>query len=245
VRHPRFSIIIPAYNEEAYLPRLLDSIDAARLNSASGSHTVEVIVADNASTDQTAEIARSRNCRVAFVTTRAIAAARNGRAAVAAGDILCFIDADSAIHPDSLNAIDAAMSDGRFVAGATGVALERWSPGLVATYCVMAPIAWATGMDTGIVFCRRADFETVGGYDETYLYGEDVRFLWALRTLGKARGQTLTRLSGVQALASTRKFDQKGDWHYFVLFFRTVVGFITGRRTDQMQASDYWYKPER
>ena len=70
---PRISLIIPAYNEEELLPRLLDSIDAAR---ATYGGTVEVIVADNASTDGTAELARRRGCRVVAVEKRAIAAAR-------------------------------------------------------------------------------------------------------------------------------------------------------------------------
>jgi glycosyltransferase involved in cell wall biosynthesis len=42
----RFSIIIPAYNEEQYLPRLLDSIDVAMANYSGGPAAVEVIVAE-------------------------------------------------------------------------------------------------------------------------------------------------------------------------------------------------------
>ena len=42
-------------------------------------------------------------------------------------------------------------------------------------------------MDTGVVFCRRADFVTVGGYDERRYFAEDVVFLWALKRLGRSR----------------------------------------------------------
>ncbi|MBK6534572.1 MAG: glycosyltransferase [Deltaproteobacteria bacterium] len=56
---PRISIIIPAYNEEAYLPRLLESIEVARERYGAGRGAVEVIVADNGSTDGTAAVARS------------------------------------------------------------------------------------------------------------------------------------------------------------------------------------------
>src|SRR5207248_1252646 len=85
---PRFSLVIPAYNEEAYLPRLLDSVDAARARYAGGPEAIEVIVADNASTDATARLAAERGCRVARVEKRVIAAARNGGAALARGEIL-------------------------------------------------------------------------------------------------------------------------------------------------------------
>lgn len=48
---PRISLVIPAFNEEHYLPRLLDTIDAARARYREGAEAIEVIVADNGSTD--------------------------------------------------------------------------------------------------------------------------------------------------------------------------------------------------
>jgi len=130
---PRFSVIIPAWNEEKYLPRLLDSIDVAKARWGEGKREldsrmrgndepivnrqsaivnpeIEVIVADNASTDRTAEIARERGCRVAFVEKRLIAASRNGGAAMARGEILCFVDADYRIHPGTFEHVDHIMS---------------------------------------------------------------------------------------------------------------------------------------
>ena len=128
VADKKFSLIIPAYNEQALLPRLLDSVDVARSRyRGGGADAIEVIVADNDSSDQTAEIARARGCRVAKVTKRVIAAVRNGGAAVARGEILTFVDADSCIHPATFNAIEKAVESGKIVAGATGVRLERWS----------------------------------------------------------------------------------------------------------------------
>ncbi|MFS8086988.1 MAG: glycosyltransferase family 2 protein, partial [Acidobacteriota bacterium] len=81
----RFSIIIPAYNEERYLPRLLDSIEVAKSNYSGGPDQVEVIVADNASTDRTVEVAAAHGAQVVTITTRRIAAARNGGAHVSGG----------------------------------------------------------------------------------------------------------------------------------------------------------------
>ncbi len=196
----RFSVIIPAYNEEKYLPRLLDSIEVARSNYSGGPEAVEVIVADNLSTDRTAEVAAARGARVVTVAKRRIAAARNGGGHAARGEILCFIDADSALHPQTFNAIDQTMSTGRFVGGATGIRLERKSLGLLAAYCGCMTLVVLVGIDTGVVFCRREDFEAVGGYDETRLYAEDVIFPLALRRLGRAKGQRLTQESGHREL---------------------------------------------
>ncbi len=241
----KFSIIIPAYNEEQYLPRLLDSIDVARSNYSGGAAAVEVIVADNDSSDRTAEIAAVRGARVVKVEKRRIAAARNGGGPAARGEIVCFIDADSAVHPQTFDAIDQAMKGGRYIWGVTGAVLERKSFALMVTYCLAMPMVLLTGLDTGLSFCRREDFEAVGGYDESRMYAEDVIFPLALRRLGRTRGQRLTRLPQVKALACTRKFDQFGDWHYFGMLGHAIKSLITGNWHDQNLADRYWYKSGR
>ncbi len=238
---PRLSLVIPAYNESALLPRLLDSVSLARARYRAGEGAVEVIVADNASTDATADLARERGCGVVRVEKRIIGAARNGGAKAARGELLAFIDADSQIHPETFNAIDAALRDPRVAGGATGVTLERWSLGLATTYALMLPMLYLTGMDTGVVFCRRADFERIGGYDERRAFAEDVVFLWALKRLGRGRGQRLTRLRTTKAIASTRKFDRYGEWHYFTQMARLGIGMLRNPDLVDDFVRRYWY----
>ena len=238
---PDLSIVIPAYNEARYLPRLLDTIDAARDRYDGGRDAIEVIVADNSSTDDTAAIATGRGCRVAHVTTRMIGAARNGGAAIATAPIICFCDADMQIHPDSFNVIAGAMNNPGVIGGATGVTMERWSFGIAITFGLALGLIWLTGMDTGIVFCRRADFIYVGGYAEDRHYAEDIDFLWKLIRLGRTRRQRLTRLRHAKAIASTRKFDRYGDWHYFSLFPPLTRGMLNRRHSGNQSARDYWY----
>ena len=191
---PRISVVVPAHNEGRVLPRLLASLQSARDAHAHGPAAVEVIVADNASTDDTAAVAAAHGCRVFPVEKRCI-----------------------------------------------GVTLDRWSVGLALTYAMMVPMVWATGMDTGVVFCRREDFESLGGYDESRLVAEDVDFLWRLRRLGARRGQRLRRLRHCKAVASTRKFDRYGDWHYFT--HMPAVGWKVLRRQDTLTdfTKRYWY----
>lgn len=239
---PRYSVIVPAYNEEQLLPRLLDSIEVARATYARDG-AIEVIVADNDSTDRTAGIAEVHGCRVVRVERRIIAAARNGGARAARGEILAFIDADSQVHPQTFLEIDRALATGRIVGGATGATLERWSLGIAMTYAVMVGMVLVTGMDTGVVFCRRADFEAIGGYDESRLVAEDVVFLQALRRLGKPRGQRLARVTDAKVVVSMRKFDEFGDWHAFPLAANGLWALV---RNDMAGFADrYWYKPKR
>lgn len=242
---PVLSLVVPAWNEARYLPALLDTVDAARAAFREGPGAVEVIVADNGSTDATAAIAAGRGCTVVPVEKRCIAAARNGGAAVARGELLCFVDADTRIHPDTFNAVLAAVEAGRWIAGATGVRLERWSLGIFLTWCLMMAMLVLLRMDTGVVYCRRKDFEAVGGYDEGRLFAEDVQFLLDLRRLGRTRGQTLVRLRRVKALASLRKFDTHGDWHYFTQMLPRVVRSLRDPAAHRDFASKYWYEDER
>jgi glycosyltransferase involved in cell wall biosynthesis len=243
--HPRFSLVIPAWNEEKYLPRLLETVDIARQRYRGNVDHIEVIVADNVSSDATAEIARKHSCRVVPVEKRLIAAVRNGGAREARGEILCFTDADGRIHPETFNEIDDVMKSGRYVAGASGVRMERWSLGIVATWCVMVPMVVIMRMDTGVVFCRRDDFIAIGGYDENRHFAEDVQFLLDMRRLGRSRGQKLVRLRKSKVIASTRKFDKHGDWHYFTQMFRLAwrIFFDPAHANDFVRK--YWYEDER
>jgi len=235
------SLIIPAHNEEGYLPKLLDSVDIARRNYSDGRNAIEVIVVDNQSTDATAEIARTRGCIVVTEEKRIIAAVRNRGASIAQGEILLFTDADNLIAPDTFNAIDEAINSQKVVAGATGVHLDRMSIGIAAAYMIMIPLVWLTGMDTGVVFCRRADFEKIGGYNEKRLFAEDVQFLWDLRKLGWEKSQRLVRLRSVKATTSTRKFDRFGEWHYIGLILLASVSWLIPGDIMNKIAKRYWY----
>jgi glycosyltransferase involved in cell wall biosynthesis len=244
---PRFSVVIPAHDEEACLPRLLQPLDTARRAHAGGAGAIEVIVVDDGSADRSADIARERGCRVIAIDARRMAKARNAGARAAAGDVLAFVDADSRIHPDTFNEIDRLLGDARIVGGTSGAVFERRSAGLWCTQAALALLGVAArgwsglthpAMDTGVVLCRRADFATVDGYRERYAWGEDVWPLFDLRRLGCRTGRRLAGATASPAVFSTRNFDRYGDWHYFTLPFRLSWDLIR-RRGETAQR--YWY----
>ena len=238
---PRLSVVVPAYNEAQYLPRLLDSIGEARRVLGDES-AVEVVVADNASTDATAEIAKRAGCKVVRVEKRAIAAARNGGAAAAAAPILAFVDADCTLHPRALAATLEALEDPAVGMGATGIRIERRSLGILVTVGLFLPIVRVMGIDGGLVFMRRDDFEAAGCYDESLLAAEDVDLLLRVRKRCRARGERFARLRGVPTIASARKFDRHGEWH----FLRSAIALAWDRafRPARFDAAvrRYWYE---
>ena len=238
----RFSVAIPAFNEARYLPQLLDSLDIARAGFPSGAAAIEIVVGDNSSTDDTAALAALRGCTVVPVAKRAIAAARNGAARAALGEILCFVDADSIVHPTVFTEVDRVMRAGRCIVGATGVKMERMSAGIWATWAIMVPMTRVFGMDSGVVFCRRVDFDAVGGYREELLAGEDVDFLYRLKQLGRKHGQRFMRTAGARTITSTRKFDRHGDWHYLTQMSTLPLRMLFARASAERRIRRYWYE---
>src|SRR4051794_39120344 len=94
---PRVSVIVPVHNGETTMARCLSAL------ARSAADLCEIIVVDDRSTDTTAAIAASFGARVlANPGGRGPAAARNAGAAVAAGDILLFVDADVEVQPGTV-----------------------------------------------------------------------------------------------------------------------------------------------
>ena len=236
-----FSLVVPAYNEEDHLPGLLESVDTARHRYHQGADRIEVIVAENGSTDATGQLARSLHCRVVEVEGRTIAGARNAGAHQASGQVLAFVDADSRIHPETFNAIHHALTD-RVVVGATGVRMDRTSPGIAITMLVAKTILLIGGWDSGVVFCRRADWAAVDGYNEKMRFGEDVQFLRDLKRLGRPRRQRFVRARGATTITSARKFDRHGDWHFFALLPKGIFWLLFNRAAMDRFAQSYWYR---
>ena len=115
-------------------------------------------------------------------------------------------------------------------------------PGM--TYAAIVPMVWLTGFDTGVVFMRTADFRAVGGYDERRPFAEDLALLLALWRHGRRGGRRLVRLRRIKAVASTLKFDEHGEWHYFTMIARAGLELVRPGSLDAF-ADRYWYRPRR
>ena len=229
------SFVVPAYNEEACLAVTLASIHAAA--RACGAE-YEVVVANDASTDRTAAIAQAHGARVVDVSHRQISRTRNAGAREARGERLFFVDADTQVNEavlrEALAALDAGVVGGgampRFDAGA-----QPWARRMMTV--VTTTMRWLRLAAGCFVFCRRADFEAVGGFDERHYAGEEIMLSLALRR----RGRFVILRS--RLLTSPRKFRGMSFREFLPLGLRLAAKGMRGVR--RREGNEFWYDGKR
>jgi glycosyltransferase involved in cell wall biosynthesis len=201
-----YSIIVPAYNEEAYLPQTLASISEAM--NASGL-AGEIVVVDNNSRDRTGDIAAAFGARVVFEPLNQIARARNTGARAADGRYLVFVDADTTISPELLRAALSGLAGGRVAGGGATVSADRRLEPLARKmlagwngYSRRFHIAAGS-----FVYCLRPGFEAVGGFDQRVYASEEIWFSMRLKRWARRRGKTFVVLDAYPVVTSARKLD--------------------------------------
>lgn len=187
---PSLSVVVPAFNEGRYIAATLEAIleAAARYRG-----DVEVIVVDNNSSDATAEIARSFGVTVVFEPVNQIARARNAGARAASGDILVFIDADTVISGNILDVVARHIASGWVIGGGAWVEPDTgWLGRLVFRYLVNYFLGLRNLTPGPFLFCERAAFERVGGFDEELFAAEEFSLARRLKAEGRRYGQRWT-----------------------------------------------------
>jgi glycosyltransferase involved in cell wall biosynthesis len=229
------SFIVPAYNEERVLGATLTAMHAA---AKACNRRYEIIVVDDSSTDRTAEIALAHGASVVLVACRQIAGARNAGARAAAGDIFVFVDADTTVNAQVLEASLRALDRGAAGGGAT-FHLEGRIPwhGRVLVVLVRASMRAARLAAGCYLFCTRRAFEEAGGFDERLFATEEIALSRALRR----HGPVVILRDTVQT--SGRKLRTHSGWELLRLMSAVVA---SGRRAVRSREGlDLWYGSRR
>ncbi|MEN8849399.1 MAG: glycosyltransferase [Akkermansiaceae bacterium] len=235
----KLSVIIPAHNEENFLPGCLSSIDAAQKNWGG---EVEIVVVLNRCSDRTEEIARAAGAVIAKEEAKNLSRIRNAGIAASSGKMIMTIDADSRFHPMTFCDVAKKLESGRYVGGGAMVYPERYSMGIITTGFVAALYLAKFNVSFGTFWTTRAACEAMGGFNPEFVTIEDVDFAVRLKKFGKHRDQKFGTLWRSALTTSCRKFDQFGDWH-LVRDSGFVARAFTGK--DQVAGDEYWYEPGR
>jgi rSAM/selenodomain-associated transferase 2 len=226
----RLSIIVPVLDEAETIAAHLETLAPLRAEGA------EVIVVDGGSRDNTPALARAGVDRV-LAAERGRASQMNAGAAVATGDILLFLHADTRLPMGADDLVGAALASGERVWGRFDVRIEgrRRLLGLVAA--LMNRRSRLTGIATGdqAIFATREAFAAAGGYPDIPLM-EDI-----------ALSRRLKRLSRPACLAarvttSGRRWERHGLVRTILTMWRLRLAFALGADPRAL-ALAYGYRP--
>jgi glycosyltransferase involved in cell wall biosynthesis len=221
------SLVIPAYNEEKYLPRTLEALKLAVGERPS----VELIVVDNESSDNTASIAEEAGASIVREIERNIGKVRNTGASSAKGETIVFIDADTSVRPGVFEKIIEAMRDPNCFGGSVAAEYEGelrrvWVRWFMKLWPLLGKLTKMRG--GALQFCRAEVFRELGGYDTTIFVGEDIEFHWRLDKLAKTRGGYTAFIEDPKVLTSSRRWDRMGLFR--MLFFTHPVTILLAWR---------------
>lgn len=191
----KYSVIIPALNEEKLLPDLLENFQDPQLKK---DFDYELIVSDGGSSDKTIELAKKYTDKVVLANQNEkqnIAKGRNSGADKAIGDILIFINADVAIDNvyNLFSAIREKLKDEKYLAMTCKVLINKeeeiFSDKIfLGFYNFYFHLLNVIGVGMGRGEChiiRRKVFEESGGYNVNFAAGEDFDLFRRIRKLGK------------------------------------------------------------
>jgi glycosyltransferase involved in cell wall biosynthesis len=167
---PTISVICPAWQAAKTLPDALASVRAQILPPC------ELLVVDDGSTDETAEVAARSGATVIKKSHSGVAAALNVGIAASHGELLAFIDADDLWPADKLAAQTGLLSSEPASAGVLGLVQCFLSPEIKKDGKVRyrLPTELQPGWVTGALLVRRSAVEAIGWFDEAMKAGHAV-----------------------------------------------------------------------
>ena len=211
---PLVSVIIPVRNDARRLAVCLASLAQADYPA----ERYEVIVVDNGSSDDSADVARAARATVLVHPELRVGALRNRGVAAARGEILALVDSDHEVPAGWLRAGAASLADDFEVTviGSPCLAPPKgtWVQQLWALHRLRGHsrrnVEW---LGAGNLFLRKRDFDRIGGFDESLVAAEDVDLCERLKT---AEGRIVSdmRLANIHhgEPRTLREFFRKELW---------------------------------
>jgi len=229
MRKIKFSIVIPAFNEEESIEKAVKSLLRLNYNRAK----YEIIVVDNGSTDKTFEKAKSAGAdKVVVELTKGTNMARERGRREAKGEIIAFLDGDSEVNPDWLINIEkdlaikgVAAVSGPYDYGFTGLqkSLSDWNDRMVSKFVprlLYFIFRRKAGVLIGGNFAGYANvFEKIGGLPAIKFWGDDAA---TAMLISRKVGTVLFDME-LKIKSSPRRFKKDG---YLQLFYHYITTYM-------------------
>ena len=220
----KLSIIIPTYNEEEYLPRLLKSIKNQDFND------YEIIVADNNSKDNTLNIAEKYGCNI--VPGGLPATGRNNGAKVANGEILIFLDSDLEL---SENYLEEVVEE--FEKEELGISITQMTPlsrkksdivlhKFANKFMIAVEKIKPHGAGCYGIIVKKKFHDEVNGFDESLSFGEDTDYIERVAKITKFKVLRKPRIN-----VSTRRLEEEGLYNLIKTYGKSTINDFRGHRT--------------
>lgn len=235
---PTISVVVPAYNEEAYLA---DALEAFRTQELADEF--ELLVVDNASTDRTAAIAKEMGARVVYESRQGVAHAREAGFRAAAGELIATTDADTVVPPDWLATITHHFSEQPKLVALGGPVSYAFNERVLQEVIDRA-IPLLHEIDRFVhqgkphlvganLAVRRQAFDQIGGFRTDLSLGEDLDLAHRLQAFG-----TVHFLPTLRVKTSDRRLRSGGPlviWRYLQNYLLvTKPGQPLRRRVEQL-----------
>ncbi len=228
-RIPALSIIIPVLNEAGSISETVDHI---RGLDAAG--RVEIIVVDGDPGGSTVGTIKDDGVRTA-VSERGRARQMNHGAALATGEVLLFLHADTHLPSNAFDLIRSTMNDKRFAGGAfdLGFDSKRRIFKITEAYVFLRTRLTKIPFGDQAIFIRREIFEKVGGYRDIPIM-EDVELMRRIRK----RSDNICIIP-VKVRTSVRRYEQEGVLNCTLRNWLLQISYVLGMSPEQLAK---WYK---
>jgi len=210
---PFISIVIPAHNEEEFLPATLNALKKQNYRH------FETIVVTNGCTDRTADAVRGKCDQLYELEERGLGPARNLGAAKARGNLLLFLDADTILEPNALQIIARKFKRHHSAGTLRGVPdYDKASYKVIYFLKNFVHKSHAHHGSSGVILCWKDHFDAVGGFDNELYLRENSDLMKKLRQFGSYK-----YISSTPAITSMRRYEKTGTSEMVLLWLKVWV----------------------
>lgn len=232
----KLSIVIPAYNEEKYIARCLQSV-FAQIETLEKQHDIEVIVVNNASVDATAEIvAQFAGVLLVDESERGLVRARQAGFVASRGDLIANVDADTKLPAGWIEKVFVEFEKNEKLVALSGPFIYTHSSwlstllvafwyrvGQLTHYLNQYILKRGAMLQGGNFILRRSALEKIGGYDTSIdFWGEDTDIATRISKVGRVKFTF-----DFPIYTSARRFKKDGflvaAWKYFINYVWVLV----------------------